>query len=280
MATLSDTGAVLVLGATGKTGGRVRFRLAALDRRVRPGSRAATPAFDWADPTGWDAALEGIASVYISYQPDLAVPGALRTVTEFLARARGAGVKRGVLLSGRGEPEAKAAERALMGSGLDWTVLRASWFFQNFSEGFFADDVRRGTMLVPQGLAPEPFIDAEDIADAAVAALTDMRHAGSLYELTGTQALTFRDAMHTIGRELGRPIIIEEVTLADYLAVLEQAGVAADQRWLIEYLFANVLDGRNTATGDGVRQALGRAPATLERFARRSAASGIWSMAA
>src|SRR5438270_763627 len=102
-----DANKVLVLGGTGKTGRRVVQRLVARGVPVRVGSRRGTPPFDWEDRAGWDAALTQVESVYISYFPDLAVPGAsdaIRAFTEAAARAK---VERLVLLSGRGEREAE-----------------------------------------------------------------------------------------------------------------------------------------------------------------------------
>src|SRR5690606_23415172 len=100
-------------------------------------------------------------------------------------RAVAAGVTRLVLLSGRGEPLAEAAERVVRESGVAWTIVRCGWFMQNFSEGYLLEPVRDGVIALPAGDVAEPFVDAGDIADVAVAALTEDRHAGRLYELTG-----------------------------------------------------------------------------------------------
>ena len=126
-----------------------------------------------------------MAAAYISYAPDLAIPGATDSIRAFTGEAAERGVKRLVLLSGRGEEEAQNCERIVRNSGLDWTVVRASWFNQNFSEGEFLDMVLGGAITLPAGDVPEPFVDADDIADVAVAALVEDGHAGETYEVTG-----------------------------------------------------------------------------------------------
>ncbi|MCR9222305.1 MAG: NAD(P)H-binding protein [Alphaproteobacteria bacterium] len=273
-------GPILVLGATGKTGRRVVERLRARGLAVRPGARGATPAFDWTDPASWAPALAGARAVYIAYHPDLAVPGAPETVRRFADLALAAGARRLVLLSGRGEEEAERAESLLAASGADWTILRASWFAQNFSESFLADAVRAGEIALPVGDAAEPFIDADDIADVAAAALSEPGHIGRLYELTGPRLLTFDEATQEIADATGRAIRFTRPTPAAYRAALAQAGTPNDLAELLIYLFTTVLDGRNARTADGVAQALGRPARDFRDYARRAAAAGAWEAAA
>jgi uncharacterized protein YbjT (DUF2867 family) len=270
-------GLTLVLGGTGKTGRRVAERLGAMGQPVRIGSRTAQPAFDWEDRSTWGLALRGVQSVYVTFQPDLAIPRALGLVRAFFEQAVHSGVRKLVLLSGRGEVEAEEAERALQASGIvDWTILRASWFAQNFSENYFLDGILAGELAVPVGPVAEPFVDVDDIAEIAVAALTSDAHAGQLYELTGPRALTFADAVGEIARTAGRDIRCVPVTPANYRATLERAQLPAETIDLVLYLFTTVLDGRNTPVADGVQRALGRAPRDFSDYVRRTAAGGVW----
>ncbi len=266
----------LVLGGTGKTGRRVAERLIEAGYSTRIGSRNAQPAFQWEDPATWAAALEGCTSAYIAFQPDLAVPGALATVQAFFRQATDAGVNKLVLLSGRGEVEAEAAEEALQKTGADWTILRSSWFCQNFSESYFHGQILAGEVAVPSGLAAEPFVDVDDIAEIAFQALTGASHVRRLYDITGLRALSFAEAIGSIASATGRPIAFVEVAPADYRAALVQQQVPAEYIDLIMYLFATVLDGRNTPLGDGVERALGRSPRSFEDYVRRTAAAGVW----
>jgi uncharacterized protein YbjT (DUF2867 family) len=276
MAHQTDQKPTLVLGGTGKTGRRIIERLEALGVPTRLGSRNAEPPFDWEDRTTWPAALEGTSSLYISYQPDLAVPGAVEAVDEFTSLALSSDVRRLVLLSGRGEDEAQRAEQVLQCSGADWTILRASWFSQNFSENFLLDAVLSGTVALPVGDVKEPFVDVDDIADVAVAALAQDGHEERLYELTGPRLLTFADAVRAIAEAANRPIKFLEITPEQYAEGLERHGLPQDAASLVMYLFTTVLDGRNAYLADGVQRALGREPRDFTDYARETAATGIW----
>jgi uncharacterized protein YbjT (DUF2867 family) len=269
----------LVLGGTGKTGRRVAERLAARGLPVRLGSRSANPPFDWVDESTWTPALRGVAAVYITYFPDLAVPGAVEAVRALTDLAAESGVGRLVLLSGRGEEEAQRAEQVVQASGVDWTIVRCSWFSQNFSENYLLEPILAGEVVLPAGDVPEPFVDADDIADVAVAALTEEGHAGQLYELTGPRLLTFAQAIAEISEAAGRDIRFVPVSVDEYAAAMAELGVPAEFEWLLTYLFREVLDGRNAYLADGVRRALGRQPREFADYAREAAASGVWDNA-
>jgi uncharacterized protein YbjT (DUF2867 family) len=270
---------VLVLGGTGKTGRRIAAGLEAKGLSVRIGSRSATPPFDWSDEKGWDACLEGMDAAYISYAPDLAMPGATDAVRAFVARAKAHGVRRLVLLSGRGEPEAQACEAIVQESGVGWTVVRASWFFQNFSEGAFSGMVLDGRITLPAGNVPEPFVDVDDIAEVAVAALSETGHTGEVYELTGPRAMTFEEVADELSRATGREITFVEVPHDAFLGEVKRSGAPQDVVWMLDYLFSTVLDGRNAHLSDGVRRALGREPTDFSAYARDVAARGVWTRA-
>ncbi|NML38200.1 NAD(P)H-binding protein [Chitinophaga sp. G-6-1-13] len=271
------TAPVLILGGTGKTGSRIAQLLDEKKWPFRIGSRSGTPAFDWENPATWRAALDGISSVYLSYYPDLAVPGTADTINAFVQLAVVVGVKRIVLLSGRGEHEAEACEVVVKKAGVEWTILRCAWFSQNFSEGYLLEPLQAGIVALPVGNVREPFIDADDIAEVAVAALTEDGHAGELYELTGPRLLTFAEAVAEVANATGRQITYQPVSLGDYTAMLKEYGLPDDHIWLISYLFSEVLDGRNESLTDGVQRALKRAPRDFGDYARTTAASGIWN---
>ena len=268
---------VLILGGTGKTGRRLAERLDARNIPVRIGSRSASPAFDWTDKASWAGALEGIGAVYISYYPDLAVPGAAEAVGDFARLAVSQGVRRLVLLSGRGEPEAQRAEELVKATGADWTILRCAWFAQNFSESAFLDGVLAGQISVPAADVGEPFVDADDIADVAAEVLSKEGHVGELYELTGPRLLTFREAVAEIARASDRNIGFNRVSPEEFKAELAAYGTPADIVWLLDELFVRVLDGRNEYLADGVQRALGREPKDFSVYVRETAATGVWN---
>ena len=266
----------LVLGATAKTGRRVAEKLQNLGHSVVAVSRSTTPAFDWTKPDTWDAVLHDIDAVYVTFQPDLAVPGSDKIIADFAKRAVSHGVKHLVMLSGRGEEAAEDAEDALRTSGADWTILRANWFFQNFSEDFFLPYLIQGTLALPAGNTPEPFIDTDDIADCAVEALLNPAHIGKTYTLSGAEALTFAEATAIIADAAKRDIVFHPITLEQLDMGLVMDGVPDDGRDLIRYLFSEVLDGRNSAPTDDVQRILGRAPKSFGTYASNAAKTGVW----
>ena len=272
----ADHGITLVIGGTGKTGRRVAERLNAMGRRIRIGSRSGDPAFDWHDPAGWSAALADVTGVYITFAPDLAVPGSTEAIAAFSKRAVESGVQRLVLLSGRGEAEAQACERIVQEAGVAWTIVRAGWFSQNFSEGAFLGMVRDGTITLPARDIPEPFIDVDDIADVAVAALTQDGHEYEIYEVTGPRLMTFTDAAEEISQAIGRKVSFVPIFQAAFNQGIRESGAPDEYAWLLNYLFETVLDGRNAYVCDGVQRALGRPPKDFSDFAREIAESGAW----
>lgn len=256
----------LIIGGTGKTGRRVAHLLTELGHPIRRASRTSEPAFDWTDPTTWEAALAGCTSAYVTFQPDIGLPGADEIVGAFADVAAAADCRRLVLLSGRGEEGARAAEQALVGSGADWTVLRASFFMQNFTESFFAEELQHGSLTMVEHAVGEPFIDADDIAEVAVAALLDDSHVGRTHELTGPELLTFADVASAIGAATGRPVESRQLPVQDYVDELVGAGLPVEDATGLAYLFHEVLDGRNAHVDDGVRNVLGREPRDFATF--------------
>ncbi|RZV33726.1 MAG: NmrA family transcriptional regulator [Chromatiales bacterium] len=270
----------LVLGGTGKTGRRVADRLVSRGVETRIASRSANPTFDWNDQSTWKATLEGVEAVYVTYAPDLAIPGATDAVRDFVTMAVEQGVRRLVLLSGRGEEEAQACERIVQDAGVEWTVVRSSWFNQNFSEGEFLGMVMDGAITLPAGDIPEPFVDVDDIADVAVAALTEDGHNGEIYEVTGPRMLTFADVAQEISRAAGREVEFIQIPKDAFAGAIAESGAPQEIAWLLNYLFDTVLDGRNAYVCDGVKRALGREPTDFSEFVDRIAASGVWKAAA
>ncbi len=267
----------LVIGGTGKTGKRVVDRLNAMGLQVRSASRSSEIRFDWNDDATWAANLEEVNAVYITYSPDIAVPGAPENAERFTRLAKEMGVQRIVLLTGRGETEAQRAEQLVRAVDPDTTIVRASWFNQNFSEGVFSQMIRQGSITLPRPEAVEPHIDIEDIADVVTAALTEPGHEGETYEVTGPRLMTFADIASDISSAIGRDISYVPIETEQLIAGMEAAGSDAMMVEMVAYLFDTVLDGRNAHICDGVERALGRPPRDFREFAQRTAASGVWN---
>lgn len=267
----------LVLGGTGTTGRRVAARLSALGRGVRIGSRAGTPPFEWGDPRTWPPVLDGVRAAYLAYAPDLAFPGADAAVAAFTRRAVEAGVERLVLLSRRGKAGALRAEEAFFAAGPPvGAVVRSSFFAQNFTEGLLAEPIRSGVLELPAGGAAEPFIDADDLADVAVAALTGPRgdHAGAVHEVTGPHLLTFAEAVGIVSRTTGRTVDYRAAAPREFRDGLLAAGMPAAEAEGLTALFTEVLDGRNARLAGGVQAVLGRPPRSFSDVLRQAADQG------
>lgn len=270
---------ILVIGATGKTGSRVANKLEALGQYVRRGSRKSAIPFDWENPETWAPALTGVQAAYVTYFPDLAFPGAVEKLQALCVTAKKIGLSKIVLLSGRGEYHAGRGEEVIKASGIPFTVVRAAWFAQNFSEGYLRDPILGGVLPMPGGEMVEPIIDIDDIADVVVAALTDGRHVGEVYEVTGPQLLTFADMANILSDELGRSIQHLPISFEDFHANVAQSGgdFVAD---VFTAIARETLDGRNAHLADGVQRALGREPRSFADYAHTAAQLGAWNLAA
>ena len=269
---------VLVTGASGKTGRRVVEAAEAAGITVRAASRSGAVRFDWTDPKTWDDALRGADAAYLAHMPDVGAPGAGEAVGALARRAVALGVRRIVLLSARGEDQAEPAERAVRESGAEWTVVRASWFAQNLSEGPLLEGMRGGELVFPAGEVLEPFIDTRDIAEVVVAVLTrpDDRYVGQVLEISGPRLLSFREAVAEVSAAAGREIRYVPVSAREYGGALAEYGVPPEEAEFLIELFETNLDGRNAYLSEGVRDVLGRAPRDFADFAREQAELGVW----
>lgn len=269
---------ILVLGGKGKTGRRVAERLSKMGHKVRIGSRSETPAFDWDKPETWGKAMEGMDRMYITFQPDLAVPGAFEAIQGLMEEAKRQNIQKVVLLSGKGEKEAERCEQVIIDSGVAHTIVRASWFNQNFSESFFLEPIQHGFVALPHADVEVPYVDAEDIAAVVVDALLYEEHNDQIYQLTGSRLLTFREIISKIARVTDRAIAFTPVTLPAYIKALEEQGVPADYVWLINYLFSEVLaNPDNQVVTHDIEKVLGRKPIDFSEYLEKTATTGVWN---
>ena len=260
----------LIIGSTGKTGSRVMEGLRALGFNPRGASRNGEIHFDWDDPTTWSAALHGVDSVYLTYYPDLAIPKAPGDISKFCGLAKSKGIKHITVLSGRAEPAAQVCERIIQQSGMSWTVVRSSWFNQNFSEGLFNQFVMDRRIALPVGEVTEPFIDIDDIGEIVVASLTDEKHNGQLYEVTGPELISFKDIAEKFSSQLRTEVEFASISMEQFQADLRSQEVHEGAIDALTYLFGEVLDGRSESTTDGVERALGRPATSFDEYIRKN----------
>ena len=275
---MNVTNNILVIGGTGKTGRKVAEGLKQRNQNVRIGSRNGSPSFEWEDPSTWPKALEGMDKVYIVFYPDLAVPGAAESIEGLTEAAKKAGVKKAVLLSGKGEKEAERCEQIVANSGLEYTLVRASWFNQNFSESFFLDPILAGHIALPMPDAKIPFVDTDDIAEVVVETLISDAHNGQTYEITGPRAMVFEEAITEIANATGRDLKYQAVSQEEYNNMLTAAGVPSDYIWLFDYLFREVLGNpSNQIVTSDVEKVLGRKAIDFKEYAKKTVKTGVWN---
>ncbi|MUH36937.1 NmrA family transcriptional regulator [Zobellia amurskyensis] len=269
---------ILVIGGTGKTGRRVADNLANTGHNVRVAGRKTSPAFDWENPESYRAALIGIDRAYIVYYPDLAVPGSRDAIKALTEKALEAGLKKVVLLSGKGEAEAEACEAIVANSGLNYSLVRASWFNQNFSEGAFLDFVLNGTVALPMPKAEIPFVDVNDIADVVSKVLMDDSYNGQTITVTGPQKRTFAEVVEIMAKAADRSIQYIPISIEEFKEGMRQAGLPDSYVWLFGYLFKEVLGNPdNQEISNDVAKVLGRPAIDFKSYASQTAKSGIWN---
>lgn len=264
---------ILVLGGTGKSGRRLVTRLRDAGHDVLAPTRRTTPRFDWHDRGTWSEALAGVTALYL-----VPLDGELLT-RPFVEEAVARGVTRVVLLSGRGVdvpgyvPDADAGrthidgEAAVRALDVPWTVLRPTWFSQNFTEGVFRDMVDRGDLRLPAGDGAVPFVDASDIAAVAAAALTDDVHSGRTYELSGPRSLTMAEAAAELSAAAGREIRYTPLSVDRFVAEVTAEGWSGEDARLFADALSPVREDREDYLSTGVRDALGREPRDFTAFA-------------
>lgn len=256
----------LVIGGSGKTGSRVLQGLQSRGLNAVSGSRGSELRFNWDDRSTWSHALQGIDKVYLTYFPDLAVPQAPDDIAWFCSLAEESGVKHITLLSGRGEPAAQVCETIVQQYRFTYTIIRAAWFNQNFSEGLFRPFIVDGELALPVNQVSEPFVDVDDIAQVAIASLTDAKHQGQLYEVTGPELLSFCELADKFSHFVHRPVKFKAISIEQFQAKMQSSGVSTAEIELLTYLFTEVLDGRNERVADGIERALGRRGKSFDEF--------------
>ncbi|MBB0242727.1 NmrA family transcriptional regulator [Streptomyces alkaliphilus] len=269
----------LVLGGTGRIGRRVARKLTERGVNVRIGSRTAEIPFDWEDSSTWAGAFVGVKSAFLMYYPEVEWPGAGDDVGAVARLAVDAGVERLVLLSARNQEEAMRCEDAVTSLPVEWTIIAPASFNQNFDEGVFLEPLRQGVLALPFGDNSDPFVDAEDIADVAVAALTENHHVGERYELTGPRLWTFAEAVAEIARVTGQKMHYEPISPKEFADAVVNEGAPREFADTLATCLSEFFDGRNSSLADGVERALGRKPRDFADFVAEVAPTGVWKPA-
>ena len=271
--TVTTRASVLVTGATGNTGSRVAARLSGLGHAVTRASRrpAGTAAgarevrFDWYDAETYGPALRGVDRTYLV--PPIGDPEPAAVMLPFLEQALAAGVRRVVLLSSSAIPvggPGVGRVHEVLADGLfgEWAVLRPSWFMQNFTGRHpHAESIRKeGAVSSATGSGRVGFVDADDIAEVAVRALTDVESPDTDLVITGPQALSYDEVAAVMAEVTGRPVAHRQLTYEQMRDRLAAEGLPEE--------FAAMLAGMDRAIADGAEN---RVTGTVERMTGRPA---------
>jgi ergot alkaloid biosynthesis protein len=277
------SGIVLVIGGTGKTGGRLIERLGEEGWTARCASRSAKAppgvtgvAFDWYDAKKHDAALAGVDRIYLVAPVGSNDP--IAVMEPFIERAIGRGVRRFVLLSSslieEGGPAMGSVHALLHRRAPEWAVLRPSWFMENFSAGQHLATIRDEDAIysaADDGLTP--FIAVDDIAEVAFRALTNEEAANDGLVLTGPVALSYDEAAAIIGAARGRAVRHVRLTGEELTARFEAFGLSHDYAVMLAGLDRAIATGAEARTTPIVARLTGRSPRSLVDFAARNASA-------
>lgn len=278
------TSPILILGGKGKTGRRVVTQLEAKGVPVRLASRSSERRFDWYDETTWPGIISGIHTAYLA--PPVG-PSGLAQACRFVEQAAADGLRRVVLLSGRGvgSPGREFAvyessldlEQALKSSGADWTIVQPAWFMQGFSEDFLREYVLAGEIRVSAGTGAEAWIDTDDVGDVMTTALLDESYVGQTLAISGPRTLTMTEIADELTTATGRKISYVDLDPEAHVAELIEQGLTPEDADAVRDLFAVIRNHRSEYVSDGVEQILGRAPRDFTDWARETAKTGVWA---
>jgi uncharacterized protein YbjT (DUF2867 family) len=265
---------VLVIGATGTTGSRVVTFLSQRGVLTRQATR--TPRspgqvrFDWADRATHADALRGVGAIYLIAPIEVSDPVPL--VKPFLKEALRQGVRRVVQLSSSALPEGGpglgAVHHLVRTMMPEWTVLRPSWFMQNFvGDHLVAQGVETGEIVTATGNGRVAFVDAGDIAAVAGHALTDEIPHNTEHILTGPEALSYADAAGILTRQTGRTIIHRSVSAEEAVIRITAHGVPTEFAKALAAMDTDISGGAEDRVTDTVKAVTGLTARSFQTFA-------------
>ncbi|WP_405070054.1 NAD(P)H-binding protein [Kribbella sp. NBC_01510] len=276
---------ILILSGKGKTGRRVAAQLEVRGVPFRLASRSSEQRFDWYDESTWSATIAGADTAYLA--PPVG-PTGLAQAGRFIQQAAAEGLRRVVLLSGRGvgSPGRDFAvydgsldlEHAVQASGADWTIVQPAWFAQGFSEDFLRYHVLAGEIRLSAGTGAEAWIDTNDVGDVMTAALLDEAYTGQVIAISGPRPLTMAEVADALSTATGRPITYAELEPEKHVGELVEQGLTQEDAEAVRDLFAVIRNHRSEYVSDGVQQVLGRPPRDFADWARETATTGVWAV--
>ncbi|MEE8525268.1 MAG: SDR family oxidoreductase [Thermoanaerobaculia bacterium] len=277
---------ILVTGATGQAGTEVCVELAKLPevevraavhtaakRELLPAGVTPVP-FDVEDPATVTAAVQGAEKLFLLTPGGPAGPAATRVITE---AAKQSGIRHIVKLSSL-DPErqpqaptdlwAQETEAMVRDTGIPYNFLRPTWFFQNFSKGYFTPLLMQRTLVLPFGDGRAGWLDSRDIAAMAAKLLTEDGREGEIYTPTGPRTVSLHEIAAAFSEVTGREVRYRSPSDEEWIAGQTAMGLPEEAARAALALVAKTRDGYATDITDHVERLTGRPPRSLEEFAR------------
>ena len=277
-------GTTLVIGATGKVGREVVAQLVARGEHVRAATRnpaaanlpknASAVQFCLDREDDLRNALAGADRLFMLAPEDCLEPD--RAVARIVEKGKAAGIGTMVLMTAMGveysDNPFSRAERIVSESGLRHTFIRPNWFMQNFSIGSLAQSIRHtGHIYLPAADAKVSFVDTRDIGAVAAASLTEGRHAGKGYTVTGGRAMTHTEVAEIISKVSGKPVTYTSISDDELRAHLSESGMPEPALEAYITLFQPMREGAYEAVSADVSTVLDRPPIAFEQHAQEFA---------
>ncbi|EME3970802.1 SDR family oxidoreductase [Vibrio fluvialis] len=265
---------VLVLGASGHVGQPLVAELLAKGEQVKAASRSGNAfgaaegvVFDFADPTTFDAAFDGVDRAYVMLPGGYVESKALLEPVIQAAAERNVKVVFQSVLGVDADDSIpyRQVEIALENSGVPYVILRPNWFADNFHT-YWKAGIDQGVIGVPAGEGKSSFIDVRDIASSAAAALTTNRFDNQAFNLTGPEALSYAQAAQKISAALGKPVAYQAMEEGAFCDLLKSVGVPADYAEFLTSIFYPVREGWTAGVSDAVATLTGKAPRSLDEY--------------
>lgn len=272
-------GKILITGATGNVGAEVLRLLqnegiavkAAVRKSGKRGGAAQTEyvEFDFEQRRTFADALRGVRRLFLVRPPEIS--DVKKNINPFVDAAKAAGVEHIVFLSLLGAernrivPHAKI-ERHIKRSGVAYTFLRASFFMQNLSTTHLEEIKQRDEIFVPAGAGKTSFIDARDIAEIAVKALTEKGHENKAYDLTGSEALSYYEVADIFTETLGRRITYRNPSIFRFALRRYRKGDNLTFILVMIGIYTTARIGLAARVAEDAKNLLGREPISMRRF--------------
>jgi uncharacterized protein YbjT (DUF2867 family) len=263
---------VLVTGGTGKTGSLVARQLAARGVEARVATRNVTTPdqvhFEWGNTASFSTALDGVDAIYLVAPTDRT--DHLPVMRPLLEQAVNQGVSQLVLLSASSLPEGAPmmgeVHAWLRANAARWTVLRPSWFMQNFVTQHLPSIVNEGCIYSATQDGRTPFIDAADIAAVAVEALSDPTLASAERILTGPETLSYDEVAARLSAVSQRPVRHCRLTVEELARRYAGFGIPEHYAGELALMDNAIAHGSEDRTTTEVEQVTGRKATKLTDF--------------